>query len=315
MSTVNIMADVQTGQAVALPERQLSELTEPKFTATQIENDCPSRLTQIGREIAERLKKADKHANAAADQVLAVDLLLAEAKGLCDGAGFDKFRERFCPQLGKSQAYARLAIATGKKTLPEHRTAERERKQKSRATQRASSFPGPSRNLLPEPQPELHAETGVVEHHTSGNVQAPASTIPGQSRNLPPEAEAQPEPQGVPTDTGVVKHPSTAVERTPGPSKPWGERASAEGLLVFTAHTTGLYKATMKRPAEHFSATSISVEILEHLGNLFTGLAKLMRAKAGPITVLPANGAASVEQPAVKPQYTPPPEASFDKAS
>ena len=100
------------------------------------EKDCPARLQQIGREIAERLKRAEKQAKLAADHVIAVDKLLAEAKELCDGGGFKKFRELFCPQLGKSQAYVLLAIAAGKKTLAEHRTEERERKQKSRANQK-----------------------------------------------------------------------------------------------------------------------------------------------------------------------------------
>jgi hypothetical protein len=133
-------------------------VAEPKFTATQIEKNCPARLQQIGREIAERLKKAEKQAKLAADHVIAVDKLLAEAKGLCDTGGFNKFRELFCPQLGKSQAYALLAIATGKKTLPEHRAAERDRKRRTRAKQKVAAV---NSGTVPEKPNEENGSTGT----------------------------------------------------------------------------------------------------------------------------------------------------------
>jgi hypothetical protein len=110
---------------------------KPKLTAAQIASDCPPRLRQIGKEIEERLAKADKQTQVARDHLIAIEQLLAEAKGLCDGGGFKKFRELLCPQLGKSQAYALLAIAAGKKTFAEHRADERERKRRSRANQKA----------------------------------------------------------------------------------------------------------------------------------------------------------------------------------
>ena len=95
-------------------------------------------MQQIGKEITERLAKADKQTELAQNHLIAIDQLLAEAKGLCDGGGYSKFRELFCPQLGKSQAYALLAIARGKRTLAEHRAEERQRKQKTRANQKAA---------------------------------------------------------------------------------------------------------------------------------------------------------------------------------
>jgi hypothetical protein len=49
MSTATLTADVKTGQEVVLPERGPSELTEPKFTAAQIEAECPPRLQAVGR--------------------------------------------------------------------------------------------------------------------------------------------------------------------------------------------------------------------------------------------------------------------------
>jgi septal ring factor EnvC (AmiA/AmiB activator) len=106
--------------------------TELKFTAAQIEMDCPARLQEIGRETAERLVKARKQAAVARKQVVkarkqveksdkqieeshkqieesekqigrahdhinAVTKLMAEAQGLCDDGGFDAFRKKFFP--------------------------------------------------------------------------------------------------------------------------------------------------------------------------------------------------------------------------
>lgn len=59
--------------------------TELKFTAAQIETDCPLRLQQIGHEITERLAKADAQAQDANDHLIAIEQLLTEAMTLCDG--------------------------------------------------------------------------------------------------------------------------------------------------------------------------------------------------------------------------------------
>jgi hypothetical protein len=141
MSTVNISnaADgVAPGSIVenviAAPAKTT---TDAKVTAAEIETDCPYRLQQIGKEIAERFEKAHKQNESASNHLIAVNELLAEAKTICNAGGFKKFRELFCPQLGKSQAYVLHAIGAGKKTLAKHRNEERERKQRTRANQRA----------------------------------------------------------------------------------------------------------------------------------------------------------------------------------
>lgn len=139
---------------------------EHKVTAAQIETDCPLRLQQIGHEITERLAKVDKQAQLANDYLIAINQLLAEAKKLCDGGGFKKFREQFCPQLGKSQAYAMLAIAAGKKTFIGHRTEERERKRKTRANQKAA--PAANSGTVPENS----------ELQEGSNATAPLATTP-----------------------------------------------------------------------------------------------------------------------------------------
>jgi hypothetical protein len=139
MSTVNATASAQTAPKVVLPGPTPLQRTEPKVTAAQIENGCPARLQEIGRKITKRLGEAREQAKHVDDHVIAINNLVAEAKEICFIGGFDKFRELFCPQLGKSQAYVRLDIAAGKTTLVEHRTKERERKQMARANQKAAA--------------------------------------------------------------------------------------------------------------------------------------------------------------------------------
>jgi hypothetical protein len=234
-----------------------------KFSAEQVEMDCPARLQQISREIAERIEKAHKETKRAADHLIAVDKLLAEAKGLCDGGGFKKFRELFCPQLGKSQTYALLAIAAGKKTLAEHRTEERERKRKSRVNQKAVANSG---------------------------------TVPEKS---------EPEAPGAPTEAAAVEPASTA---TLPKKKPWRTVALEEARWAFDMELAVIHSRTNKRRPEHFSATNISVEILERLGRFLTDLAALKKSKVKPsaATLVPGDNAVSAElsagcQPISKP--------------
>jgi hypothetical protein len=158
-------------------ETSTSAMIDAKFTAALIETSCPVRLQQIGKEIGKRLERARKQHQLAEDHLIAVNKLIAEAKALCDGGGFDKFRELFCPQLGKSQAYAMLAIAAGKKTLAEHRTAERKRKQKSRANQRVVTA---NSGTVPEgskPQ-EVPANEGAVQVTSTATEQMPKVAKP-----------------------------------------------------------------------------------------------------------------------------------------
>jgi hypothetical protein len=173
MSISNASADIQTGREVVLSAQQPSELTGPKYTAAQIANDCPARLQQIAREIAEEYEEICKQAERS---VIAINKLITEAQGLCDVGGYDKFRELFCPQLGKSQTYVRLAIANGKTTLVEHRAKERERKQKTRANKRAAV-----------------ANSGTVPEKADPETEAPRADI-GEPANKLPLSEGPPKP-------------------------------------------------------------------------------------------------------------------------
>lgn len=262
MSNVNTMADVQTGQEVVLPERGLSELTEPKFTATQIENDCPARLQQIGREIAERLKKAEKQAKLAADHVIAVDKRLAEAKALCDGGGFHALQKKFFPNLGKSRVYELLAIGTNKKSVEEIKADTRARVAKHRAN-------------------KATALVSVTVTEKSG---------------------PQPGARGGPKEDGRLEDTSVTSEQAPNPSKPRSAAAPGdEAERAFTVRVMELYRTTAKRPPERFSSSTAPVEVFAWLGNLFTDIANIKKSDAAKlelITALPENGTASAEQSA-----------------
>jgi hypothetical protein len=246
MSTANIITDVQTGQEVVLPEHGQSELTEPKFTATQIEKNCPARLQQIGKEIKERLEKARKYHQQAEDHLIAVNARINDN-------GFNKFRELFCPELRKSQAYVLHAIGSGKKTLEQHRTEQRDRKRKSRGQQKSQ----------------------------------PANSVTVTEK--PNEGEGS-------TGTSALQVTNSTTEQTPEPPKPRSAVApGGEALRAFTVRTMELHRTTDKRPPKRFAATPVPVEVLEQLGNLLIGIAKLKKPEAVKPAPSAVGGVTSVE--------------------
>ena len=103
----NTTISAETSPKIILLEPTPPRQTEPKFTAAQVEMECPARLQQIGREITERLKKVDKQLKFANDHETAINKLIAEAKGLCDRGGFTKFRELFSWLSNSQQAVSR----------------------------------------------------------------------------------------------------------------------------------------------------------------------------------------------------------------
>ena len=117
----------------------IATVNEPKFTAEQIEKKCPEHLRKIGKQIAARLEKIDKQIVQAENHSISVNQLIAEAKTLCDEGGFNAFREKFFPNLGKSRVYELLAIGTGKKTVEEARASNRKRQAKHRANKAEAS--------------------------------------------------------------------------------------------------------------------------------------------------------------------------------
>ena len=156
--------------------------TEHKLTAAEIEEDCPARLQQIGREITERLKKADKQTELADNNVIAVDQLLAEARELCDADGFDAFRKQYCPALGRSRAYAVLAITAGKKTVEQDRAESRVRQAKKRASDMERADDGKYtrkdvRDVISKVDVEKGTDTALDILRTVGRVEADDATV------------------------------------------------------------------------------------------------------------------------------------------
>jgi hypothetical protein len=212
----------------------------PKLTAAQIEKDCPLRLRQIGKEITERLTKADRQTQLAQDHLTAIEQLLAEAKKLCDNGGYKKFHELFCPQLGKSQAYAMLAIAAGKKTLAEHRASNRARVAKHRAKK---------------------ADLSVTVTDKS----QPASSERPESR-----------PEDAPADApGIVpdQKPEAAAPRR-------GATPKDEALFDFTAVVLELVRRTRGHKVGRFAKTAVKADDLAKLGKFLTDLADLKKPSA-----------------------------------
>jgi hypothetical protein len=107
------------------------------LTAEQIENDCPVLIQDLGKQIAAHYDKLVKCEDKAEQHRIAIGQLLVQVKKACDAGGFTMFRERFCPNLGKSQAHELLQIASGKKTVEEVKAESRGRKAKQRAKNKA----------------------------------------------------------------------------------------------------------------------------------------------------------------------------------
>jgi hypothetical protein len=108
-----------------------------------------ARLRFIGREIEAKLAKADTYRDKAADMVMSVTQLLAEAKTLCRTvARFQKFRTHLCPSLGRSRTYELFVIASGKKSVEQSRAETKARVAKHRA-KRVTDKSSVTANVVP----------------------------------------------------------------------------------------------------------------------------------------------------------------------
>ena len=72
---------------------------------------------------------------------ISIRRLLAEAAAYCDKGGFNAFRTKFCPSLGRSRAYELLAIASGKKSVVETKAVKAARQAKHIARLKAAVRP------------------------------------------------------------------------------------------------------------------------------------------------------------------------------
>jgi hypothetical protein len=112
---------------------------ETKFTAPQIEQNCPVMLRDLGQRIAVHSEKAQKCEDKAEQHYTTVAQLLAKAHEACDEGGFNAFRKMFFPNLGNSRVYELLAIGTNKKSVEETRAGTRARVAKHRANKAAAA--------------------------------------------------------------------------------------------------------------------------------------------------------------------------------
>ena len=88
---------------------------------------------------AQARKKVDVELRKAQNNFDTITQLLAEAKAKCDAGGFKAFKEKYCPDLGRSRIYELLQIGSGKKTLDQSRAEKRASVAKSRRGQRVST--------------------------------------------------------------------------------------------------------------------------------------------------------------------------------
>lgn len=121
----------------------------PKFDEVQIKAGA---LENLGKDVAARLKKVREYEAAAREKAgvelqkaddhrISITQTLANVKAQCSGVGFKAFREKYCPDLGRSRVYELLAIGSGKKTVEETRVETRKRTAKSRAKVSATDDP------------------------------------------------------------------------------------------------------------------------------------------------------------------------------
>ena len=114
-------------------------IAQHKLTAAQVEDACPAPVQELGKRISAHLVKARQCEEKADQHYRTVAQCLAKAKEACDDGGFDAFREKFCPDLGKTRTYELLAIASGKKSVGQIRADTRERTARSRANKKADA--------------------------------------------------------------------------------------------------------------------------------------------------------------------------------
>ena len=112
-----------------------------KLTAAQIKRgkNLPPRLISIGREVEAKVSKFETYETKAADMAVSISCLLKEAADYCDRGGFNAFRKRHCPSLGRSRAYELLAIASGKKSIEQSKATGAARQAKHVAKLRATA--------------------------------------------------------------------------------------------------------------------------------------------------------------------------------
>ena len=234
---------------------------EHKLTAAQVEEGCPAVLQHLGKRIAVHLDKARKCEEKAAQHYTAIAQHLAKAKEACDDGGFNAFRKKFFPELGRTRTYELLAIATNKKSVEQVRADTRERTARSRANKKAEASATVADKSEPAPEP-------------SGRQEAP------------PEVASTDAPSIVPEQTPEAAKLRRAV--TP----------KDEALFDFTARVCDLIRRTSGQQLKRFAATAVKADDLAKLGKFLTDLANLKKRSAKPTATVHGNDTVSAERSA-----------------
>lgn len=127
-----------------------TEIAKP-LTAAQIAKgkNLPPRLVTIGKEVEAKVSKFRTYEAKASDMAISIRQLLTEAATYCDKSGFNTFRKKFCPSLGRSRAYELLAIASGKKSADDTKAVKAARQAKYVARLKAAGRPSVMENVVP----------------------------------------------------------------------------------------------------------------------------------------------------------------------
>jgi hypothetical protein len=164
--------------------------------------------------------------------------LIAEAEQLCDSSGFDAFRKKFFPNLGKSRVYELLAIASGKKSIEETRAVNRKRVAKYRANKAPASL---SVTVTEKLERDALGAANEVEVLDEG-----ATLVPVQVPQL-----ARPQSR-IATGDSV--------------------------LLDFSSRVLELIRRTSNKKVERFAKTSVTADELAQLGKFLIAIADLKRS-------------------------------------
>jgi hypothetical protein len=227
---------------------------EHKFTANEVEQNCPANLEKLAKQITECLAKAEKskekaeqivsdandkaqpHYDQASDHRKEAGKLLVEAYKACNQAGFKVFGEKFFPDLQRTRIYELMQVAVGKKTMDEIKAANRARVAKHRAGKK-------------------------------GKAAAPSVT--------PTPVTDKPEPiEGA----GAVPAPAIAEPAVFEPTKPVLNVVDT-ALEEFTGLVARLRQITDREPAR-FAKTPHPAEAFIKLGMFFAKLAELKQSPA-----------------------------------
>ena len=217
--------------------------TERKLTAAQVEENCPAILEDLGKRIAVHLEKARKCAEKAEQHYTAIAQHLAKAKETCDGGGFDAFREKFFPDLGRTRVYELLSIGANKKSIEQVRADTRARTARSRANKKAEASAAVADKSEPAPE-------------TSERQESPPEVAPADAPNIVPD-----------------QRPEAAAPRRAVTPKD-------EALFGFTETVSDLIGRTRAQKVDRFAKTAVEADDLAKLGKFLIDLADLKKPSA-----------------------------------